>query len=165
MERMVPAQKTRLHSLRPAVGITSDGDRQVLGVDVGTSEDHAFWTAFLRSLVKRGLSSVRLVVSDAHEGLKHAISSGLHGASWQRCRCRVHFMRNLLATVPEGARETIAAIGRTIFAQPDHASAMAQLRKVADGLRPRFTQTRLSHARASSSLNGRGDAGTAGGGP
>jgi transposase-like protein len=122
-----------------AVGITSDGDRQVLGVDVGPSEDRAFWTAFLRSLVKRGLTGVRLVVSDAHEGLKQAISTVLHGAAWQRCR--VHFMRNLLATVPQGAREAIAAIVRTIFAQPDHASAMAQLRKVADGLRPRFAQT------------------------
>jgi len=122
-----------------AVGITSDGDRQVLGVDEGPSEDRAFWTAFLRSLVKRGLTGVRLVVSDAHEGLKQAISTVLHGAAWQRCR--VHFMRNLLATVPQGAREAIAAIVRTIFAQPDHASALAQLRKVAEGLRPRFAQT------------------------
>jgi putative transposase len=122
-----------------AVGITGDGDRQVLGVDVGPSEDRAFWTAFLRSLVKRGLTGVRLVVSDAHEGLKQAISTVLHGAAWQRCR--VHFMRNLLATVPQGAREAIAAIVRTIFAQPDHASALAQLRKVAEGLRPRFAQT------------------------
>ena len=122
-----------------AVGITSDGDRQVLGVDVGPSEDRAFWTAFLRSLVKRVLTGVRLVVSDAHEGLKQAISTVLHGAAWQRCR--VHFMRNLLATVPQGAREAIAAIVRTIFAQPDHASALAQLRKVADGLRPRFAKT------------------------
>jgi transposase-like protein len=87
-------------------------------------------------LVKRGLNGVRLVISDAHEGLKQAISTVLAGATWQRCR--VHFMRNLLATVPQGAREAIAAVVRTIFAQPDHASAMAQLRKVADGLRPRF---------------------------
>ncbi|MEZ5290946.1 MAG: IS256 family transposase [Vicinamibacterales bacterium] len=122
-----------------AVGITSDGDRQVLGVEVGPSEDRAFWTAFLRSLVKRGLKGVRLVISDAHEGLKQAISTVLSGTTWQRCR--VHFMRNLLATVPHGAREAIAAIVRTIFAQPDHASAMSQLRKVADGLRPRFPQT------------------------
>jgi putative transposase len=119
-----------------AIGITEDGDRQVLGVDVGPSEDRAFWTAFLRSLVKRGLTGVRLVVSDAHEGLKQAINTVLSGTTWQRCR--VHFMRNLLATVPQGAREAIAAIVRTIFAQPDHASAMAQLRKVAEGLRPRF---------------------------
>nr|WP_291989168.1 IS256 family transposase [Luteitalea sp.] len=124
-----------------AVGITSDGDRQVLGVDVGPSEDRAFWTAFLRSLVKRGLTGVRLVVSDAHEGLKQAISTVLHGAAWQRCR--VHFMRNLLATVPQGAREAIAAIVRTIFAQPDHASALAQLRKVAEGLRPQPATVRV----------------------
>ena len=119
-----------------AIGITSEGDRQVLGVDVGPSEDRAFWTAFLRGLVKRGLTGVRLVISDAHEGLKQAISTVLSGTAWQRCR--VHFMRNLLATVPQGAREAIAAIVRTIFAQPDHASALMQLRKVADGLRPRF---------------------------
>ncbi len=103
------------------------------GVDVGPSEDRAFWTAFLRSLVKRGLKGVRLVISDAHEGLTHAINTVLSGTTWQRCR--VHFMRNLLATVPHGAREAIAAIVRTIFAQPDHASALAQLRKVAEGLR------------------------------
>ena len=119
-----------------AIGITTEGERQVLGIDVGPSEDRAFWTAFLRSLVKRGLHGVRLVVSDAHEGLKQAISTVLTGATWQRCR--VHFMRNLLATVPHGAREAIAAIVRTIFAQPDHGSALAQLRKVADGLRGRF---------------------------
>lgn len=119
-----------------AVGVTTEGDRQVLGIDVGPSEDRAFWTAFLRSLVKRGLKGVRLVISDAHEGLKQAISTVLSGSTWQRCR--VHFMRNLLATVPHGAREAIAAIVRTIFAQPDHTSAMTQLRKVADGLRTRF---------------------------
>lgn len=121
-----------------AIGVTMEGDRQVLGIDVGASEDKAFWTAFLRSLVKRGLSGVRLVISDAHEGLKHAIGTVLAGAAWQRCR--VHFMRNLLATVPQAAREPIAAIVRTIFAQPDHASALAQLRKVADGLRARLPQ-------------------------
>ena len=119
-----------------AVGITCDGERQVLGLEVGPSEDRAFWTAFLRSLVKRGLKGVRLVISDAHEGLKAAISTVLSGTTWQRCR--VHFMRNLLATVPHGAREAIAAIVRTIFAQPDHASARTQLRKIADGLRGRF---------------------------
>ena len=119
-----------------AVGVTSGGERQVLGVDVGPSEDRAFWTAFLRGLVKRGLKGVRLVISDAHTGLTQAISTVLSGTSWQRCR--VHFMRNLLATVPHAAREAIAAIVRTIFAQPDHASALVQLRKVAEGLRGRF---------------------------
>ena len=121
-----------------AIGVTSEGDRQVLGVDVGPPEDRAFWTAFLLSLVKRGLKGVRLVISDAHEGLKRAISTVLSGSTWQRCR--VHFMRNLMATVPHGAREAIAAIVSTIFAQPDHASAMGQLRKVADGLRSRFVR-------------------------
>jgi hypothetical protein len=86
-----------------AIGVTLDGERQVLGIDVGASEDRGFWTAFLRSLVKRGLSGVRLVISDAHEGLKQAISTVLSGAAWQRCR--VHFMRNLLATVPQAMRE------------------------------------------------------------
>jgi len=108
-----------------AVGVTAEGERQVLGVDVGPSEDRAFWTAFLRSLVKRGLRGVRLVISDAHEGLKAAIATVLTGATWQRCR--VHFMRNLLATVSQGAREAVAAIVRTVFAQPDpsifHSSA------------------------------------------
>jgi transposase-like protein len=77
-------------------------------IDAIASENRAFWTAFLRSLVKRGLRGVRLVTSDAHEGLKQAIATVLGGATWQRCR--VHFMRNLLATVPKGAREAIAAV-------------------------------------------------------
>jgi len=119
-----------------AVGVTTDGWRQVLGVDVGPSEDQAFWTQFLRSLVRRGLRDVALVISDAHEGLKAASAKVLHGATWQRCR--VHFMRNLLATVPRSASGTVAAIVRTIFAQPDHPSAMAQLHRVADGLRGKF---------------------------
>ena len=121
-----------------AIGVTLDGERQILGVDVGASEDRGFWTAFLRSLVKRGLTGVRLVISDAHEGLKHAIGTVLSGAAWQRCR--VHFMRNLLATVPQAMREPIAAIVRTIFAQPDHASALTQLHKVSEGVRARFPQ-------------------------
>jgi transposase-like protein len=121
-----------------AIGVTADGERQILGVDAGPSEDGPFWTAFLRSLVTRGLRGVRLVISDAHEGLKKALSTVLSGASWQRCR--VHFMRNLLATIPHAAREAVAALVRTIFAQPDHATAKAQLGKVADGLRTRFQQ-------------------------
>lgn len=122
-----------------AMGVTSTGERQILGFDVGTSEDRVFWTQFLRSLVKRGLRGVRLVISDAHEGLKAAISAVLAGTAWQRCR--VHFMRNVLATVPQGTREAIAAIVRTIFVQPDHASALVQLKKVATGLRRRFPRT------------------------
>jgi putative transposase len=119
-----------------AVGVSAEGWRQVLGMDVGPSEDEAFWTRFLRSLVRRVLRGVSLVISDAHEGLKKSIAKVLHGATWQRCR--VHFMRNLLATVPRSAQGAVAAIVRTIFAQPDHASAMAQLLRVADGLRARF---------------------------
>lgn len=121
-----------------AVGVTATGERQILGVDAGPSEDKPFWTTFLRSLVKRGLRGVQLAISDAHEGLKSAIATVLSGVTWQRCR--VHFMRNLLATVPRTAREPVAAIVRTIFAQPDAATAMAQLGKVVEGLRPRFAQ-------------------------
>ena len=121
-----------------AIGVTSDGERQVLGIDAGPSEDAAFWTSFLRGLVKRGLRGVRLAISDAHEGIKKALSKVLSGATWQRCR--VHFMRNLLATIPHTAREAVAAIVRTIFAQPDHATAMAQLQKVVAGLESRFSQ-------------------------
>jgi len=120
-----------------AVGVNTEGWRQVLGVDVGPSEDQAFWTAFLRSLLRRGLRGVVLVVSDAHEGIKASVDKVLHGVAWQRCR--VHFMRNLLATVPKSTAGAVAAIVRTVFAQPDHASAMAQLHRVADGLRPRFS--------------------------
>jgi putative transposase len=85
-----------------AVAVTVTGERHVLGVDCGPSEDEAFWTKFLRALVKRGLKGVRLVISDAHEGLKNAVAKVLTGAAWQRCR--VHFMRNLLATVPRPPR-------------------------------------------------------------
>jgi putative transposase len=120
-----------------AVGVNTEGQREVLGVKVGASEAEPFWTEFLRSLNRRGLRGVKLVISDSHEGIKAAAAKVLK-ATWQRCR--VHFMRNLLATVPKGAREAIAAVVRTIFAQPDHATAMTQLRKVADGLRGRFAQ-------------------------
>jgi putative transposase len=100
-----------------ATGVTGDGRREVLGFDVGDSEDGAFWTAFLRGLKARGLAGVQLVISDAHTGLKAAIGSVLLGAAWQRCR--VHFMRNVLAVVPKGNQEMVAAAIRTIFAQPD----------------------------------------------
>ncbi len=119
-----------------AVGVNQDGQREVLGLDVGPSEDGAFWHAFLRSLVARGLSGVKLVTSDAHEGLKAAISSVLQGASWQRCR--THLMRNALALVPKGAQQMVAATIRTVFYQPDANSARSTWRRVADGFRPRW---------------------------
>lgn len=120
-----------------AVGVKGEtGEREVLGLDVGPSEDGAFWTAFLRSLVARGLSGVRLVTSDAHRGLKGAIGAVLHGASWQRCR--VHFMRNALSLVPKAAQQMVGATIRTVFAQPDTQSARQQWRRVSDGFRSRF---------------------------
>jgi transposase-like protein len=100
-----------------ATGVAADGRREVLGFDVGDSEDGAFWTAFLRSLKTRGLHGVQLVISDAHAGLKAAIQAVLLGAAWQRCR--VHFLRNVLAQVPKGHAEMVAAAIRTVFAQPD----------------------------------------------
>ena len=107
-----------------AVGVSADGRREVLGMDVGDSEDGAFWTAFLRGLKARGLGGVQLVISDAHAGLKQAIATVFIGASWQRCR--VHFMRNVLAVVPKGNADMVAAAIRTIFAQPDGPSAHEQ---------------------------------------
>ena len=100
-----------------ATGVSADGRREVLGLAVGDSEDGAFWTAFLRSLKARGLHGTQLVISDAHVGLKSAIAAVMVGAAWQRCR--VHFLRNVLAQVPKGSAEMVAAAIRTIFAQPD----------------------------------------------
>ena len=120
-----------------ATGVNATtGLREVLGLDVGPSEDGAFWLGFLRSLVARGLSGVQLVISDAHEGLKQAIGAVLHGASWQRCR--VHFLRNALALVPKSAAQMVAATIRTVFAQPDASNAQEQWRRVADGFRVRY---------------------------
>jgi transposase-like protein len=116
-----------------AIGVHETGVREVLGVEVGPSEDGAFWLSFLRGLVARGLAGVQLVISDAHEGLKGAIAAVLHGASWQRCR--VHFVRNALALVPKRAGQLVAATIRTVFAQPDPTSAHEQWRRVADGFR------------------------------
>jgi putative transposase len=119
-----------------AVGVTLTGEREVLGLDVGPSEDGAFWLQFLRSLVARGLSGVQLVTSDAHEGLKGAIAAVLQGAVWQRCR--VHFIRNALAFVPKTTGQMVAASIRTVFVQPDAASAREQWHRVAEGFRSRF---------------------------
>ena len=111
-----------------ATGVAADGRREVLGFDVGDSEDGAFWTAFLRSLKSRGLSGVQLVISDAHAGLRAAIEAILIGAAWQRCR--VHFLR-MLAQVPKGSAEMVAAAVRTIFAQPDADHVREQLDTIA----------------------------------
>src|SRR5215831_1999069 len=119
-----------------ATGVSADGRREVLGFDVGDSESGAFWTAFLRSLKARGLYGTQLVISDAHTGLKAAIGSILLGASWQRCR--IHFGRNLLAVVPAGHADMLAAAVRTIFAQPDAASVRRQLQVIAGMLGRQF---------------------------
>src|SRR5919198_1197076 len=119
-----------------AVGVNQDGQREVLGLDVGPSEDGAFWLAFLRSLVARGLKGVKLVTSDAHEGLKAAIASVLQGTSWQRCR--THFARNLLTRVPKSAQPFVATMVRTIFAQPDAASVHEQHGRIVAQLEGRF---------------------------
>jgi len=115
-----------------AIGVREDGEREVLGFAIGASETEPFWQEFLRSLTRRGLNGVRLVISDAHEGLKAAIAHVLSGAAWQRCR--VHFMRNLLAHVPRHDQSLFAALLRTIFAQPDRPAAQRQLAAVAQSI-------------------------------
>jgi putative transposase len=118
-----------------AVGVNSDGRREVLGMDIGPSEAETFWTDFLRKLRRRGLRGVKLVVSDAHEGIKAAVAKVMH-ASWQRCR--VHFLRNALAHAGKSGRRVVSAFIATAFVQDDAAAASAQWRKVADQLRPKL---------------------------
>lgn len=117
-----------------ATGLRADGYREVLGVDAGDSENETFWTEFLRSLVDRNLTGVQLVISDAHAGLKASIKRVFQGAGWQRCR--VHAMRNMLAVAKHSQRQIVAALIRTIFAQPDPNDARQQLRAVVDQLEP-----------------------------
>ena len=117
-----------------AVGVNTDGRREVLGMTVGHSEAEPFWVEFLRSLARRGLRGVKLVISDAHEGLKAAISKIL-SATWQRCR--VHFMRNALAYAGKTQRCIVSAWVGTAFAQDDAEAARKQWREVADQARPR----------------------------
>ena len=119
-----------------ATGVRADGWREVLGFAVGDSEDGAFWTAFLRSLKARGLAGTKLVISDAHAGLKAAISAVMLGATWQRCR--VHFLRNVLAAVPKGSQTMVAAAVRTVFAQPDAEHVREQLEVIATMLGRQF---------------------------
>lgn len=121
-----------------ATGVNVQGSREILGVELFTTEDGAGWTAFLRGLVARGLHGVRLVVSDAHPGLVDAIASTLQGASWQRCR--THFMRNLLAKVPKSAGPFVATLVRSIFAQPDADAVHAQFDRVCEQLAERFPE-------------------------
>jgi putative transposase len=117
-----------------AVGVNSDGRREVLGMEIGTSEAEPIWTEFLRKLTRRGLRGVKLVVSDAHEGIKAAVTKVLC-ATWQRCR--VHFMRNVLAHAGKSGRRVVSAFIATAFAQETPEAASTQWRAVADQIRPK----------------------------
>ena len=117
-----------------ATGLRADGHREVLGVDIGDSENETFWKEFLGDLRERGLAGTKLVISDAHAGLVAAIRSKFQGSTWQRCR--VHAMRNMMSAAPHQQRQVISALIRTIFVQPDHATASAQLRLVVGQLEP-----------------------------
>lgn len=118
-----------------AVGVNTDGRREVLGMAIGASEAEPFWTEFLRGLVRRGLRGVKLVISDAHEGIKAATARVL-STTWQRCR--VHFQRNALAHAGKSSRRVVSAFIATAFAQPDHDAAKKQWRQVADQMRPKL---------------------------
>jgi transposase-like protein len=119
-----------------ATGVGEDGSREVLGISIGDSEDAAFWTEFLQSLRERGLQGVQLVISDSHLGLKAAITKVFPGAAWQRCR--VHFMRNVLVKVTKSQQQMVAAMIRTVFAQPDAAHVERQLKEVAATMKRQF---------------------------
>jgi len=119
-----------------ATGVNAGGKREILGIDVASSEDGAGWLAFLRGLVARGLSGVQLVTSDCHQGLRDAIASVLPGAAWQRCR--THYHRNLLTRVPKTAQPWVSTLVRTIFEQPDAASVRAQHAQVVTALEAKF---------------------------
>jgi transposase-like protein len=120
-----------------AVGVAASGERRVLGLELAPGNDEgSAWPGFVRRLVERGLSGVRLVISDDHRGLVKTVEEQLLGASWQRCR--VHFTRNAQDLVPRTARGMVATVIRSVFEQPDEASARAQLRRVVDGLEGRF---------------------------
>ena len=123
-------------SVAVATAVNAEGKREIVGMDVGTSEDGAFWLSFLRSLVTRGLNGVELVTSDAHQGLRNAIATVFTGASWQRCR--THFMTNLLTRVPKSAQPWVATMVRTIYQQPSAEEVHAQLERVSDQLSERF---------------------------
>ncbi len=130
-----------------AVAVNADGGREVLGLDVASGEDGAGWLAFLRSLTARGLSGVKLVVSDAHRGLVDAIGAALPGAAWQRCR--THYLRNLLTKVPKSAQPWVATMVRTIFDQPDAVAVGDQFGRVVDAVAAKYPDaaTHLDDAR------------------
>jgi putative transposase len=119
-----------------ATGVNADGKREILGIEVASSEDGAGWLAFLRGLVARGLSGVQLVTSDCHQGLRDAIAAVLPGACWQRCRA--HYARNLATKVPKSAQPWVSTLVRTIFEQPDAASVHAQHAQVVTALEAKF---------------------------
>ena len=129
-----------------ATAVNADGKREVLGIDVGTSEDGASWLSFLRGLVARGLSGVELVTSDAHQGLRAAIATVFGGTSWQRCR--THFMRNVLTRVPKSAEGLVATTVRTIFQQPSAEAVHAQHARVVEQLDERFPEAAAMLAEA-----------------
>jgi putative transposase len=133
-----------------AVGVNRDGHREILGLDVITTEDGAGWLAFLRGLVARGLSGTSLVISDAHPGLVDAIAATLVGSAWQRCR--THYMRNLLTRVPKSAQSMVATLVRTIFEQPDAASVWAQHERVVEQLTERFPDAATHLAEAATDV-------------
>jgi putative transposase len=137
----IKVRDTKLHQVVSravviATGITAAGDREVLGVAIGDSEEETFWSEFLRSLRARGLAGVRLVISDAHEGLKRAITKNFSGSSWQRCR--VHFARNVLARVPKGHQDIVAAALRTVFVHPTAQELSAAWDRCADTVAGQF---------------------------
>jgi hypothetical protein len=133
-----------------AVGVNASGRREVLGVELATSEDGAGWTGFLRGLHARGLSGVQLVISDAHPGLVEAARSVMVGAAWQRCR--THSLRNLLTKVPKSAQPLVATLVRSIFAQPNAEQVAAQHERVVDQLAERFPAAAAHLADAASEL-------------
>ena len=131
-----------------ATGVTATGGREVLGLDVGDSEDEVFWRGFLRSLKERGLHGVRLVISDQHTGLVAALGRVFQGVGHQRCR--VHFVRNLLALVPKSPKDMVAAVFRTIFAQPNPEAVSSTWDTVRDQLSTGFPKIGplMDHAKA-----------------
>jgi len=137
-----------------AIAVNADGRREVLGMDIGLSEAETFWTDFLRKLNRRGLKGVKLVISDAHEGIKAAVSK-VFCATWQRCR--VHFVRTVLSHAGKSGRRVVAAFIGTAFAQNDAASARAQGRQVADQLRSKVPKLAAVLDEAENDVLGRVD--------